>query len=35
VHGREIRCKARGDDACEFIMAPLDKLDAYQKRLLG
>jgi hypothetical protein len=35
VHGREIRCTARGDDACEFIMAPLDNLDGHQKRLMG
>jgi hypothetical protein len=35
VHGREIRCTARGDKACEFIMAPADKLDGHQARLLG
>ena len=35
VHGREIRCEARGDKACEFIMAPADKLDGHPKRMLG
>jgi hypothetical protein len=35
VHGREIRCTARGDQACEFIMAPSGRLDAHQKKLLG
>jgi hypothetical protein len=35
VHGREIRCLARGDAACEFIMAPAHLLDGHQKRLLG
>jgi hypothetical protein len=35
IHGREIRCLARGDKTCEFIMAPSDKLDGHQKRLLG
>jgi predicted hydrocarbon binding protein len=35
VHGREIRCLARGDKTCEFIMAPSDKLDGHQKMLLG
>jgi len=33
VHGREIRCLARGDDRCEFIMAPADRLDAHEARL--
>jgi hypothetical protein len=33
VHGREIRCIARGDAACEFIMAPTDRLDGHQRRL--
>jgi predicted hydrocarbon binding protein len=33
VHGREIRCIARGDAACEFIMAPAHRLDGYQQRL--
>ena len=35
VHGREVHCVARGDRACEFIMAPSDRLDAHQRRLLG
>jgi predicted hydrocarbon binding protein len=35
VHGREIRCTARGDKSCEFIMAPAGKLDQLQKKLLG
>lgn len=35
VHGREIRCLARGDASCEFIMAPSDELDGHEKRLLG
>ena len=34
VHAREIRCTARGDAACEFIMAPINKLDAYEKSIL-
>jgi hypothetical protein len=34
VHAREIRFTARGDSACEFIMAPIDKLDAYEKGIL-
>jgi len=29
VHAREMTCTARGDDRCEFIMAPFRKLDAY------
>jgi hypothetical protein len=33
VHGREIRCVARGDANCEFIMAPSSKLDEYAKKL--
>ncbi|HJL18149.1 MAG TPA: 4-vinyl reductase [Sandaracinaceae bacterium LLY-WYZ-13_1] len=35
VHGREIRCLVRGDDRCEFIMAPSAELDAHQARLVG
>ncbi len=30
VHGRELRCVARGDDVCEFIMAPMKKLDEHE-----
>ena len=33
VHGREIRCLARGDERCEFIMAPAHRLDAHEARL--
>lgn len=33
VHGRELRCLARGDDRCEFIMAPAARLDGHQARL--
>lgn len=33
VHAREIRCTARGDEKCEFIMAPADKLDGHQAAL--
>lgn len=35
VHGREIRCIARGESNCEFIMAPADRLAEHAKRLLG
>lgn len=30
VHAREIKCIAAGDDRCEFIMAPFEKLDGYE-----
>ena len=33
VHARELRCIARGDDVCEFIMAPETRLADYQARL--
>ena len=33
VHAREIRCTAKGDEACEFIMAPSSQLDAYELKL--
>ena len=33
VHGREIKCVARGDENCEFIMAPAHRLDEHEKRL--
>ncbi len=29
VHAREMTCTARGDEHCEFIMAPSKKLDGY------
>lgn len=35
VHGREIRCLARGDDRCEFVMAPSHMLDERSAPLLG
>jgi len=34
VHAREIKCTAHGDDKCEFIMAPFDKLDDHSKKLI-
>ncbi|MBN1594857.1 4-vinyl reductase, partial [candidate division FCPU426 bacterium] len=33
VHARETKCTACGDDRCEFIMAPFEKLDGYLKGL--
>jgi predicted hydrocarbon binding protein len=33
VHGREIRCTARGDASCEFLMAPASRLDEHERRL--
>ncbi len=33
VHAREIRCLARGDELCEFIMAPESRLDEHTARL--
>lgn len=33
VHARELRCIARGDTTCEFIMAPEATLDAHEVRL--
>ena len=33
LHGRELRCVARGDDACEFIMSPADRLDGHEARI--
>lgn len=35
VHGREVRCVAKGDRHCEFIMAPIHRLDEHEKRLLS
>jgi hypothetical protein len=31
VHAREMTCTARGDERCEFIMAPSKKLDTYAR----
>lgn len=33
VHGRELRCCAKGDPHCEFIMAPASKLDEHAARV--
>jgi hypothetical protein len=33
VHSREIRCIGKGDDACEFIMAPAKRLDEYESKV--
>jgi hypothetical protein len=33
VHGRELRCVGAGEDECEFIMAPFDRLDAHEARV--
>ncbi|MEL6543028.1 MAG: V4R domain-containing protein [Myxococcota bacterium] len=30
LHGREIKCVARGDERCEFIMAPAKALDGFE-----
>jgi son of sevenless-like protein len=35
VHAREMTCAARGDERCEFIMAPSKKLDRYARELYG
>lgn len=35
VHGREVRCVARGDANCEFVMAPSSTLDAIAAEVLG
>jgi hypothetical protein len=32
VHAREISCVAHGDDRCEFIMAPYERLDEYARQ---
>jgi son of sevenless-like protein len=33
VHGRELRCVGKGDPTCEFIMAPLGRLDEHEARV--
>lgn len=33
LHGRELRCVARGEHNCEFIMACSDRLDGHEERL--
>jgi predicted hydrocarbon binding protein len=35
VHSREMTCTARGDERCEFIMAPSKKLDEYAHKHYG
>lgn len=35
VHAREVRCLARGDSHCEFVMAPASRLDEHKRRILG
>ncbi|RME02437.1 MAG: hypothetical protein D6805_09925 [Planctomycetota bacterium] len=32
VHAREVTCVAKGDEACQFIMAPRDRLDEYEEQ---
>jgi predicted hydrocarbon binding protein len=32
VHARELSCTACGDERCEFIMAPFDKLDQFAQK---
>ncbi len=34
VYGREVRCTSRGDGVCEFIMAPADRLDELQAKVV-
>jgi hypothetical protein len=34
-HAREIKCVACGDEVCEFVMAPTERLEAHIKRLTG
>lgn len=33
VHARELRCIAKGDEVCEFIMAPASRLDEHENRV--
>jgi predicted hydrocarbon binding protein len=33
LHTKEIQCKARGDERCELIMAPRQKLEEHHRRL--
>lgn len=33
LHGRELRCVAKGDEHCEFIMSPSGKLDEHEQRI--
>lgn len=33
LHGRELRCVAKGDNTCEFIMSPHNRLDEHEQRV--
>lgn len=33
LHAREVLCTAHGDERCEFVMAPFDRLDAHVARI--
>jgi hypothetical protein len=33
LHGRELRCISKGDDACEFIMSPIEHLDRHEEKI--
>lgn len=33
LHGRELKCVAKGDQKCEFIMSPHNKLDEHEQRV--
>lgn len=33
VHARELRCVASGDDRCEFVMAPIHRLEEHAARV--
>jgi hypothetical protein len=35
VHGRELRCLSKGDDRCEFVMAPSERLDERSRAVLS
>ena len=35
MHAREIKCVACGDETCEFVMAPTERLEGHIKRLSG
>ena len=35
MHAREIKCVACGDDVCEFVMAPTERLEGHLERLKG
>ncbi len=33
LHGRELRCVAKGDEHCEFVMSPSVQLDTHEQRV--